>query len=353
MNSDEHSSSKSFSAVDAAFGMEDPSICPTAAEREQQRWIDAISAVIAVDGSNPIAPSAAMHDAIRWRIDAPVRSLRRMRLLAWTGWAAAAMLCAGLFLVDSRRDVLIVHDPAPSLPKPVITEKAQAPLPIEEKSHAVQEEIAQANERVRAEQALQESMRAQQRSLIQEIETLREKVTVLAKRDAERLVANDGVSWPIIMKLTHPDADPATVTIDEPLLGALLSPSNIPLASAMRDDVAPPLAILPDAENPAINLPSAVPVYDPARDVGKLIVSNLLSPADGQAYYLWVKNDQTQEPVLVGTLPSDIGQSETFDFQLGSTGLIPDRFLITQDPLENPSIPAASNIILDRPQKND
>jgi len=76
MNSDEHSSSKSFSAADAAFGMEDPSICPTAAEREQQHWIDAISAVIAVDGSNPIAPSAAIHDAIQLRIDAPVRSLR-------------------------------------------------------------------------------------------------------------------------------------------------------------------------------------------------------------------------------------------------------------------------------------
>jgi hypothetical protein len=335
----------------SAFGIEDSPISPSASEREQQRWIDAISAVIAVDGSKPIAPSAAMHDAIQWRIDAPVRSLRRMRLLAWSGWAAAAMLCAGFFVIDARRDVVIVHNPAPSLPTPVIAEQKQAPLPIEENTHAAQEEIAQANERVRAEQALQETMRAQQRSLIQEIETLREKVSVLAERDTERLVANDGISWPIIMKLTHPDADPTMVAIDEPLLGALLSPGKIPLAAGMRENAAPPIASLPVAENPAINLPSAVPVYDPARDVGKLIVSNLPSPADGQAYYLWVKNDQTQEPVLVGTLPGDIGQSETFDFQLGSTGLIPDRFLITEDPVENPQTPAAANIILDRPQK--
>lgn len=337
--------------MDSAFGMDDPPICPTAAEREQQRWIDAISAVIAVDGSKPIVPSAAMHDAIQWRIDAPVRSLRRMRWFAWSGWAAAAMLCAGFFLTNSQREVVAVDDSKGGSADPVIAEQKQPPLLIEEQSPTGHEETTAAQETARAELALQESMRAQQRSLIQEIETLREKVTVLAKRDAERLVANDGVSWPIIMKLTHPDADPATVAIDEPLLSALLAPGKFPLSAAMRADAEPPLSGLPEADNPPINLPSAVPVYDPARDLGQLIVSNLPSPADGQAYYFWVKNDQSQEPVLVGTLPGDIGQSETFDFQLGSTGLIPDRFLITQDPVEKPTIPAASNIILDRPQK--
>ena len=347
MNSDD-------STTYSSFGIDDPLINPTASEREQQRWVDAVSAVIAVDGSKPIYPSTTIQNAIQWRIDAPVRSLRRMRLLAWSGWAAAAMVFAGFFLIDSRREVVNVNDPAPSLPKPLIAEQKEMPLPVADSSPAAKEEIAQVNERVHAEQNLQdiqESMRSQQRSLIQEIETLRAKVSVLAERDTERLVAYDGISWPIIMKLTHPDADPAMVTIDEPLLGALLSQGNSPLAAAPRGDSFPQIASPLVAENTAINQSIAVPVYDSARDVGKLIVSNLPSPLDGQAYYLWVKNDQTEEPVLVGTLPGEIGQSETFDFQLGSTGLIPDRFLITQDPVENPSIPETRNIILDRPQK--
>jgi hypothetical protein len=336
----------------SAFGIEDPPISPSASEREQQRWIDAISAVIAVDGSKPIAPSAAMHDAIQWRIDAPVRSLRRMRLLAWSGWAAAAMLCAGFFLLDERREMTAREDLSPITSQDQVAAQQKASLSPSENRIAIEEKVAMAQQAATDAQALQESMRAQQRSLIQEIETLREKVSVLAARDTERLVANDGISWPIIMKLTHPEADPATVAIDEPLLGVLLAPGKIPTVAGMQAPLsAPRLAGLPPAENVPINLPSAVPVYDPARDTGQLIVSNLPVPADGQAYYFWVKNDQSEQPVLVGTLPSDIAQSETFDFRLGSTGMIPNRFMITQDPVENPQSPAASNIILDRPQK--
>ena len=148
MNSDD-------STTYSSFGIDDPLINPTASEREQQRWVDAVSAVIAVDGSKPIYPSTTLQNAIQWRIDAPVRSLRRMRLLAWSGWAAAAMVFAGFFLIDSRREVVNVNDPAPSLPKPLIAEQKEMPLPVADSSPAAKEEIAQVNERVHAEQNLQ------------------------------------------------------------------------------------------------------------------------------------------------------------------------------------------------------
>jgi hypothetical protein len=70
----------------------------------------------------------------------------------------------------------------------------------------------------------------------------------------------------------------------------------------------------------------------------------------GQSYFLWVQSDQSDQPVLVGSLPDNFTSSETFDFQLGAVGIIPDRFLITQDLQQAPSPPNSSNTILLGPE---
>jgi hypothetical protein len=45
-------------------------------------------------------------------------------------------------------------------------------------------------------------------------------------------------------------------------------------------------------------------------------------------------------------LPDHIATTETFDFKLGSVGIMPDQFLVTQDQREAPRSPDTKNTIL-------
>jgi hypothetical protein len=281
-------------------------------------------------------------------VQAPSRI--KQRIFAWSGWAAAAAVTIVLLMKNPPATSDLPISTAHSNPSAADHLSRSASLPAQadaaEKAPTLVKE-----ERVSSQDIVAEAteMREQQRSLIQEIDTLRKQIVLLTTRDKERLVAQNGISWPIIMKLTAPGTDPLAAVIKDPVLGAMFDMNPLktenPASSENFKAGAQASAPLPDP-----SLPSAVPIYDPARDSGQLLINNLNPPEEGQAYFLWVQSDQSEQPVLVGSLPDNFTSSETFDFQLGAVGIIPDRFLITQDLQQAPSPPNTSNTVLLGPE---
>jgi hypothetical protein len=180
----------------------------------------------------------------------------------------------------------------------------------------------------------------------QEIDALRLQLKHLGERETARMTITPGISWPVIMKMTRPGTHSEISAVDL-MLASLMG-------HAEDEEVnTGPVQDLLDAPPPVINEaqePAAIPVYDPARDKGQLILINLPAPDATEAYHLWMKNDETAEPVLVGTLPEEVDPvSTTMDFRLGSTGVVPDAFWITRDARQAPKSPSAENIVLQGP----
>lgn len=331
-----------------SFGL-DPSIPDSHPQARRKRELaDLVSTVIALDQSRPLRPRKNSLEVIVGKISSRPSTSLQQRSFAWTGWAAAAAM-AILFIMQDHSSTIATLSPnnqnhtssikttSPHASNPHVQAVTSAHATDESQSQSSQEGAATAN------------MREQQRSLIQEIETLRKEVVLLASRDAQRLVARDGISWPIIMKLTAPGTDPLAVVVKDPVLGAMFDVAAAERGATVRDPLNAGSEANAVTPNPA--LPSAVPIYDPARDSGQLLINNLDAPAAGQAYFLWVQSDNSNQPVLVGSLPENFASSETFDFRLGAVGIIPDRFLITQDSQSSPSSPNASNTILRSPDQ--
>jgi hypothetical protein len=320
--------------------------------RQSRQVADLASAVMALDHSDPIKPQPDSWNKIVGKISSRTPIARSQRAFAWSGWAAAtvamvlliqkttnhphyestASKSVGIPLASSPSEKALSHENIDvSRPPPdAISDHDR------QTSHHVAKETAQIHE--------------QQRSLIQEIETLRKQIAVLASRDVERLVPQHGISWPIIMKLTVPGTNPSDAVVDDSLLHSIL---QFDMKDARGVVAQTPLRADATLSQPPLNptLPSAVPIYDPARDAGLLVISNLNKPKNDQAYHLWVQSDESPQPVLVGTLPDHIAASESFDFKLGSVGIMPDQFLVTQDSRELPKSPNSENTILLGPTK--
>lgn len=333
-----------------SFGLESFTEPPDEKRQQQCEMADLVSTVMALDLAQPIRPNSRSFQVIIDQISPQRLSRFRDRAMAWSGWAVAALLTLAFFLKDSYERSLRDHVAASSREPSTMIQSHQATA-ARGLAGSSANPLLVAGNRVDDANAGAEAMamREQQRSLIQEIETLRKEVALLATRDQERLVAQNGISWPIIMKLTAPGNDPQAAVIKDPILAAIFD-SNLP---AGEHALPAENARTSDANKTALpdpTLPSAVPIYDPARDSGQLIVSNLNPPEPGKAYFLWMQNDQTTQPVLVGTLPDHLASSETFHFRLGALGLIPERFLITQDLQQAPSAPDSSNTILLGPE---
>ncbi|MCX6866413.1 MAG: hypothetical protein NTV46_09400 [Verrucomicrobia bacterium] len=97
-------------------------------------------------------------------------------------------------------------------------------------------------------------------------------------------------------------------------------------------------------------LPTAIPIYDAARDSGTLVVSNLPPAAEGESYHLWVSTKIGEQPIYVGGLPeSSASGADSFDFSLGSTMVLPSGFILTKDPQDTPAAPSEANIVLQGP----
>jgi hypothetical protein len=343
--------------------------CPKS--REQNNVADLVATVVAIDQSRPIRPRADSLSKIHRTISREMPLTPAQRWIVSSGWAVAAAVTV-FFLWkpvtrfgNSAPESQITATPQPIQPP---ENKAQPVPKIVVAPESTQPEIAENSHHVQK-QSVNPRADDVQRKLIQEIEVLRKEVEILAVRDTERLVVQGGVSWPIIMKLTRPGTDPDSAIVQDPLLSAFLDNQVASGAPANNESIAtntttPSLRIagVPGNEGellaqadaqpavPDLNMPSAVPVYDPARDEGQFIVNNLPDPQEGNEYFLWVQSDKAAGPVLVGTLPNNIQNNESFSFQLGSKGLIPQSFLVTQDTARAPSVPSTANTILQGPQ---
>lgn len=332
-----------------SFGIDPSQENSTPQSRQKQKLLNIIATVVAVDQSCPMCPSTGSLDIIHRKISHRSAMTVKQRLFVWSGWAAAAAVTLFIFIRPSSHpdDILTKNNAGTST-------NSKPSLPYQSQDHSLLDSVNNnANHASRTENnnastphEKSRSIRDQQRSLIQKIETLRNEVALLKSRDTERLIAQNGVTWPIIMKLTSPGTDPAAAFVQNPILGAMLNQDSLTDAS-FEGENAKTAATTPD-----LTIPSAVPIYDPARDIGQLLVNNLSPQTEGQAYFLWVQSDNAPQPVLVGTLPDTIGNSEMFDFKLGSTGIIPDQFLITQDTALSPQIPNSSNTVLQGPNSN-
>lgn len=330
-----------------AFGIEPESRQSHPPSRDDSALADLVTTVVALDYSRPLYPQVHSFDIISEKLFVhPALSLKH-RCIAWSGWAAAVAI-ALLFLLDrmdeAGKPILTEHgkEEAGKALTPGQSPSVPANQSLKPSQNTIRKKTRSSDNQVAIEAA---TIREQQRSLIQEIDILRKQVSILVSRDTERLAVQNGVSWPIIMKLTVPGTDPEAAIVQYPLLGALLrSDSNDTTAPSDSQELT--ASNESSAVSPAPSLPSAVPIYDPARDAGQLLVSNLDKPVYGQAYFLWVQPDNSSQPVLVGTLPDNIASTESFDFKLGSVGIIPDRFMITQDFQQAPQLPTATNTVL-------
>ncbi len=339
----------------SSFGIESDQMNIPTHDREQL-LIDTIAAVIALRESKAVQPHNKSFAAVRGKIS--LRGKRRYSpwnlLILGSGWAAAAAVTLFLnYQASSGQNKQSITkstaDPADSLKHSMRpTTSPSAALTQDESTKTKQND---ANEFKKKRDSGQ--VKAEQRSLIQEIETLRLTISDLKKRDNERLIPVAGVTWPLIVKMTRPGEEDLLIASNNDILQSMFNESDVS-ANGLKIDILtgkqseqPPAQSLAGAES---SVATAIPIYDPARDKGQLIVNNLPVASENQNYYLWVKTAHANSPFLVGTLPNNINTtSETFDFRLGTTGVIPDSFQITIDGLQNPSLPQSSNIILQGP----
>ena len=132
---------------------------------------------------------------------------------------------------------------------------------------------------------------------------------------------------------------------DEPPIVALLGDA-LTASGVSQLQTAPAIARV--GEMAAVTLEaSAIPIYDAARDTGTLVVSNLPAKTEDERFNLWVVTKEGDNPVYVGRLPdSTKPETDSFDFSLGSTAVVPAGFLLTKDAAAEPVTPSAFNTIL-------
>lgn len=355
--------------------------------------MDRLSAAIGAASVAPITPRAGQLERLQNRLGLyPVR-----RLHVWmgiSGWAAAAALA--LLMVFTRggnttsNPVTAANqttrpgtgpNPTQALPasKGSSDAIAAAETPAAESATDASPENSAALAAV--EEAAQTHVKVETKRLIQEIEVLRDNLEKFQQRDRILFEAVPGVAVPIVMtmrppgldsdgeitlaqndpqasitgmlgdalKLTHGDGrsrasntlqeSNPTVAGEPTLEHALAEGSSLPGAAA---------AMMDASTTPA--LPSAVPIYDAARDTGTLVVNNLPQAGDGNVYNLWVHTTDGSTPIYVGSLPDGSSSgTDSFDFSLGSTKVLPSGFVLTKDLDNKPTTPSASNTVLQGP----
>ena len=307
----------------SSFGIRQPGSGSGPVTR-RQRLIDEASAVVAFDGSTPLQPRPESLVAIHRRLDAVCGTRPRgLRVAAWSGWACALAAAALAWQFARSRPAAepkLADRPPPAVPA--------AGFPAD------------------GGQTGSDDLPTRQLRMSQEIDALRQQLKHLGERETARMTITPGISWPVIMKMTRP-GDRSEISAVDLMLASLMGHAEGDEVDTgpVRDLLdSPPSAPL-DAQEPA-----AIPVYDPARDKGQLILINLPAPNATEAYHLWMKTDESAEPVLVGTLPEEVDPvSTTMDFRLGSTGMVPDNFWITRDARQAPKSPTAGNIVLQGP----
>lgn len=360
MNSDPHESAawRAFGMLDAdeAAGFDeamrhDPELKKAYLEMET------LTAAMAVASVQPVTPRVGQLERLERQLG--VHKARRTNWAAISGWAAAAVVTLFLFIdhkAPRTKGIAIVSPSAPVI-APVEASPATKPpeTAVVDEGPASREmvEIPQMVMTAQPVESLDETTkviaRQETRKLIQEIEVLQEKLQDLQARDRERFEAVPGTAWPIVMRMSPPGMPPEPSAIsfghdDEPPMTAILGDALASANDPYNEGVGKAGLV---SKEPS---PSAVPIYDAARDTGTLVVNNLPATIEGESYNLWVKPEGDGKPVHVGRLPkSNARAADSFDFSLGSVGIVPAGFILTRDSLGKPLPPTAGTTVLQGP----
>jgi hypothetical protein len=379
MNSDPYDSAawRTFGMLDA----DESAIFDEAMRHDpvlRSAWLemDRLSAAIAASTVPPVEPRAGQIERLQNRL-----GLYQVKRSHWwlglSGWAAAAVLALLLVFTRGgglRENAAAAAVVAPAAPIPPAPEAAP-PAPVSDAPAGTEAVVAVSpsgegtpEETVQVLVTPEEpdgraSVKVETKRLIQEIEVLRESLQRFHERDRVLFEPVPGVALPIVMTMAPPGAtadegvdsalkgDQGSITA---MLGDAIKSSNTRASSVAEAAVAPsfnqPPPLDPGQLTEELPAPSAIPIYDAARDAGTLVVSNLPATAEGEVYNLWVNTQSGDRPVYVGSLPqnSETGV-DSFDFSLGSTMVLPSGFILTKDPVLTPSSPTEINTVLQGP----
>lgn len=342
MNSDPYDSAawRSFGMLDAdESALFEDAIRQDPGLRRACLEMDRLAAAIAATSAEPLAPQAGELERLQRRLGLRHASRKCPRWIAVSGWSVAAALAV---LVAWERLALqgggpsVVETTKPVVAEPVVSSAAEEPG------------------------GNQETLR-----LTREIEVLRRNLEDFHQRDRVMFQVLPGRALPLVMTMLPPGETMASAGVRTSLtalLGDALAVTNrhsVPaeIPAALDSDDAD-VAAAHDVDDsvfvaevaPPQGPPMAVPIYDAARDVGTLVVSNLESAGDGLVYNLWVVPDAGARPVYLGSLPeSSAAGADSFDFSLGSTMVLPAGFVLTLDPSNAPADPSETNTILSGP----
>lgn len=322
---------------------------------------DRLSAAIAVAASTPVIPKAGQLERLEARL-----GLHKVRRGPWiaaiSGWAAAAVVAA-MWMLDhqgrigtSNKDSELAKQ---SVSQPDAPKSVSVPVVPKTITENPVNETPSPGTTANATAAVDENMiksrvRAETKRLVQEIEVLRDNLEKFQTRDRVLFEPVPGMALPIVMTMNPPgaaseeeaaiaanaDHSPIQVLLNDDLRGLVGGAKTVGEVTAAGADPSPSTAP-----------PSAIPIYDPARDSGTLVVSNLPAAEQGKVYNLWVRTSNADKPVFVGTLPASEKSSaaESFDFTLGTNMALPSGFMLTKDPANQPASPSASNTVLQGP----
>lgn len=284
--------------------------------------MDRLAAAIAAISAEPVSPAPEQLERLQRALGHAHVPRKCALWIAVSGWAAAAALAAStawlLFTGVEEETITTVVEKTPSPVAP---------------------EISRENG-------------METRRLMGEIENLRRNLEAFHQRDRAMFQVVEGQALQIVMTMVPPGSDAAGSLATTAMLGDALAAINRD-ALAIHDEIEP-------ADEDIVEMtmenvpPSAVPIYDAARDTGTLVVSNLPPAPHGKVYYLWVSTSSSPRPVCLGKLPDNIvSGAESFDFSLGSTMILPTAFMLTLDAANTPLAPGEENTVLAGPPSLD
>lgn len=339
MNSDPYDSAawRTFNMLDAdESAIFDEAMRHDPLLRSAYLEMDRLSAAIAATTALPIEPKPGHLERLQDRLGLNP-AIRTHFWLAVSGWSAAAVLAILLILhltgiiSPSESAAIAAADTSPS-PKDLAQTTTPSALP---------------NGKT--------TPKAETERLNREIEVLRENLVKFQDRDRQIFVANPGMALPIVMTMHPPGAvpeDPALTKNDGQSPITVMLGNALTTMSDAADEPEVALSGTPTTDPAAMlpNHPSAIPIYDAARDSGTLVVSNLPPAGEGEVYNLWVIPETGARPVYVGELPENTAAGTvSFNFSLGSTMVLPSGFMLTIDALDAPATPTETNTVLQYP----
>lgn len=374
MNSDPHDSTawRSFGMLDA-----DESAAFDEATRNDSQLktsaqeMDRLQAALSLVASRPVMPREGHLERIHARLGKqPKRSISIW--LGVSGWAAAAALA---LLMAWNSNIIRFVSPEPASVSIATTQSlspALGPHPADEPSRSPTndtQETTPGTAHTPDAHVSSQLIRRETDRLARDIASLQEQLRFYQLRDQKWFQAVPGMATPVIMVMSPPglpESDAASIALMDTSPVSQLLVDSLRIASTEKQPTTEASAVSLLASNDPVlqntdatplavpEKPSAIPIYDAARDTGTIVISHLPPVSQGMEYNLWVQSSPDQKPVRLGILPNaGTSSSESFDFSLGTNTVLPSGFVLTQDPENEPSDPSETNTVLESPKATD